>query len=420
MKKYMIHGGTPLSGVVTISGAKNAAVAILPATLLVRGVCRVENVPDISDVRLLLEILDEMGAEIRRLSPNTLEIDCSRVRDSEPDDALVRRIRASYYLIGAQLGRFGHAKVALPGGCNFGPRPIDQHIKGFEAMGADVRLQNGCVCAAAPAGGLIGGRVNLDVVSVGATMNIMIGAVLANGTTIIENAAKEPHIVDLANFLNAMGAKVSGAGTDVIKVRGVRALTGGAYSIIPDQIEAGTYMAAVAAAGGDVMIQNVIPKHMDCISAKLREMGVKITEYDDALRVQRTGILRCANVKTLPYPGFPTDLQQPMMALLATAEGNSFIMENIFENRFNHVPELAKMGASISISSRTATVEGVERLYGAPLCASDLRAGAALVIAALAAEGESTISQIHFIDRGYEFLEQKLRALGADIMRIEE
>ena len=249
MNKYMIHGGKPLSGVVTISGAKNAAVAILPATLLVRGVCRIENVPDISDVRLLLEILDAMGAGVRRLSPNTLEIDCSRVRDSEPSDALVRRIRASYYLIGARLGRFGHAKVALPGGCNFGPRPIDQHIKGFEAIGATVTLQNGCVCADAPAGGLTGGRVNLDVVSVGATMNIMIGAVLANGTTVIENAAKEPHIVDLANFLNAMGAKVSGAGTDVIKVRGVRSLAGGAYSIIPDQIEAGTYMAAVAACG---------------------------------------------------------------------------------------------------------------------------------------------------------------------------
>ena len=289
MNKYMIHGGTPLSGVVTISGAKNAAVAILPATLLVRGVCRIENVPDISDVRLLLEILDEMGAKVRRLTPNTLEIDCTRVRDSEPADALVRRIRASYYLIGAQLGRFGHAKVALPGGCNFGPRPIDQHIKGFDAIGAKVTLENGCVCAQAPADGLTGGRVNLDVVSVGATMNIMIGAVLANGTTIIENAAKEPHIVDLANFLNAMGAKVSGAGTDVIKIRGVRVLSGGCYSIIPDQIEAGTYMAAVAAVGGDVMIQNVIPKHMDCISAKLREMGVKVTEYDDAIRVQRTG-----------------------------------------------------------------------------------------------------------------------------------
>ena len=298
MNKYIIQGGHPLSGVVTVSGAKNAAVAILPAALLVNGTCRIENVPDISDVRLLLEILDSMGAKIRRLSPNTLELCCTNVRDSEASDALVRRIRASYYFIGAQLGRFGHARVALPGGCNFGARPIDQHIKGFEAIGAAVDLKDGFVCAAAPADGLTGGRVNLDVVSVGATMNIMIGAVLANGTTVIENAAKEPHIVDLANFLNAMGAKVSGAGTDVIKIRGVRSLHGGNYSIIPDQIETGTYMAAVAATGGDVLIQNVIPKHMDCISAKLREMGVKIAEYDDAIRVQRTGVMRRASRRT--------------------------------------------------------------------------------------------------------------------------
>ena len=419
MKKYMIHGGTPLSGVVTISGAKNAAVAILPATLLVRGVCRVENVPDISDVRLLLEILDEMGAEIRRLSPNTLEIDCSRVRDSEPDDALVRRIRASYYLIGAQLGRFGHAKVALPGGCNFGPRPIDQHVKGFEAMGADVRLQNGCVCAAAPADGLIGGRVNLDVVSVGATMNIMIGAVLANGTTIIENAAKEPHIVDLANFLNAMGAKVSGAGTDVIKVRGVRALTGGAYSIIPDQIEAGTYMAAVAAAGGDVMIQNVIPKHMDCISAKLREMGVKITEYDDALRVQRTGILRCANVKTLPYPGFPTDMQPQIAVCMALASGVSIITESVYDTRFGYCAELNRMGASIKVNTKVAVITGVEKLHGCTVRACDLRAGAAMVIAGLAADQVTVVEDVQYIERGYENLIGKLEALGASIRRIE-
>ena len=278
MTQYIIRGGKPLNGTVTISGAKNAAVAILPATLLVNGTCRIENVPDISDVHLLLEILDHMGAEIRRLSPNTLEISCVHVRDSEASDTLVRRIRASHYLIGAQLGRFGHARVALPGGCNFGARPIDQHIKGFEAIGADVTLSNGFVCATAPETGLTGGRINLDVVSVGATMNIMIGAVLANGTTIIENAAKEPHIVDLANSLNAMGAKVSGAGTDTMKVRGVRSLHGGSYSIIPDQIEAGTYMAAVAAVGGNVLVQNVIPKHMDCISAKLREMGAKVTE----------------------------------------------------------------------------------------------------------------------------------------------
>lgn len=418
MIQYIIEGGKPLNGTVTISGAKNAAVAILPAALLVNGTCRIENVPDISDVRLLLEILDSMGAEIRRLSPNTLEITCTHVRDSEASDALVRRIRASYYFIGAQLGRFGHARVALPGGCNFGPRPIDQHIKGFEAMGAQVSLQNGYVCANEPEGGLMGGRVNLDIVSVGATMNIMIGAVLAGGTTIIENAAKEPHIVDLANFLNAMGAKVSGAGTDVIKVRGVKALHGGFYSIIPDQIEAGTYMAAVTAAGGDVLVQNVIPKHMDTISAKLREMGAKITEYDDAIRVQRTARLRRANVKTLPYPGFPTDMQPQIAALLSTASGTSIINESVWDNRFRYVEELKRMGAQISVDGRLAVIEGVDHLNAAPVKATDLRAGAAMLIAALAARGTTQIEDIQHIERGYEDVVEKLRALGADIRRV--
>ena len=419
MKQYIIEGGKPLNGIVTISGAKNAAVAILPATLLVNGTCRIENVPDISDVRLLLEILNDMGAVIRRLSPNTLEIDCTHVRDSEASDALVRRIRASYYLIGAQLGRFGHAKVALPGGCNFGARPIDQHIKGFEAIGAEVELHNGYVCAAAPESGLIGGRVNLDVVSVGATMNIMIGAVLANGTTIIENAAKEPHIVDLANFLNAMGAKVSGAGTDIIKIRGVRSLRGGFYSIIPDQIEAGTYMAAVAAAGGNVLIQNVIPKHMDCISAKLREMGVKITEYDDAIRVQRTGVLRRANVKTLPYPGFPTDMQPQIAVCMALASGVSVITESIYDTRFGYCAELNRMGASIKVDTKIAVITGVEKMHGCTVHACDLRAGAAMVIAGLAAEGKTVIEEIEYIERGYENLIGKLEGIGASIKRIE-
>ena len=419
MKQYIIEGGKPLNGIVTISGAKNAAVAILPATLLVNGTCRIENVPDISDVRLLLEILDDMGAVIRRLSPNTLEIDCTHVRDSEASDALVRRIRASYYLIGAQLGRFGHAKVALPGGCNFGARPIDQHIKGFEAIGAEVELHNGYVCATAPESGLIGGRVNLDVVSVGATMNIMIGAVLANGTTIIENAAKEPHIVDLANFLNAMGAKVSGAGTDIIKIRGVRSLRGGFYSIIPDQIEAGTYMAAVAAAGGNVLIQNVIPKHMDCISAKLREMGVKITEYDDAIRVQRTGVLRRANVKTLPYPGFPTDMQPQIAVCMALASGVSVITESIYDTRFGYCAELNRMGASIKVDTKIAVITGVEKMHGCTVHACDLRAGAAMVIAGLAAEGKTVIEEIEYIERGYENLIGKLEGIGASIKRIE-
>ena len=419
MKQYIIEGGKPLNGVVTISGAKNAAVAILPATLLVNGTCRIENVPDISDVRLLLEILDDMGAVIRRLSPNTLEIDCTHVRDSEASDALVRRIRASYYLIGAQLGRFGHAKVALPGGCNFGARPIDQHIKGFETIGAEVTLHNGFVCAVAPESGLTGGRVNLDVVSVGATMNIMIGAVLATGTTIIENAAKEPHIVDLANFLNAMGAKVSGAGTDIITIRGVKSLRGGFYSIIPDQIEAGTYMAAVAAAGGNVLIQNVIPKHMDCISAKLREMGVKITEYDDAIRVQRTGVLRRANVNTLPYPGFPTVIQPQIAVCMALASGVSVITESIYDTRFGYCAELNRMGAAIKVDTKIAVITGVEKMHGCTVHACDLRAGAAMVIAGLAAEGRTVIEEIEYIERGYENLIGKLEGIGASIKRIE-
>ena len=419
MTQYIIQGGKPLSGVVTISGAKNAAVAILPATLLVRGVCRIENVPDISDVRLLLEILSDMGAGIRRLSPNTLEIDSTRVRDSEASVALVRRIRASYYLIGAQLGRFGHARVALPGGCNFGARPIDQHIKGVEALGAEVELQNGYVCATAPENGLTGSRINLDVVSVGATMNIMIGATLANGTTIVENAAKEPHIVDLANFLNAMGARISGAGTDVIKIRGVKALRGGAYSIIPDQIEAGTYMAAAAAVGGDVLVQNVIPKHMDTISAKLREMGVRITEFDDAIHVQRVGKLRRANVKTLPYPGFPTDMQPQIAVCMALASGVSVITESIYDTRFRYCAELNRMGANIKVETKIAVINGVEALHGCTVHACDLRAGAAMVIAGLAADGTTVVEEIEYIERGYENLVEKLRALGADIKRIE-
>lgn len=419
MTQYIIRGGKPLNGTVTISGAKNAAVAILPATLLVNGTCRIENVPDISDVHLLLEILDHMGAEIRRLSPNTLEISCVHVRDSEASDTLVRRIRASYYLIGAQLGRFGHARVALPGGCNFGARPIDQHIKGFEAIGADVTLSNGFVCATAPETGLTGGRVNLDVVSVGATMNIMIGAVLANGTTIIENAAKEPHIVDLANFLNAMGAKISGAGTDTIKVRGVRSLHGGSYSIIPDQIEAGTYMAAVAAVGGNVLVQNVIPKHMDCISAKLREMGAKVTEYDDAIRVQRTGILRRANVKTLPYPGFPTDMQPQIAVCMSLASGVSVITESIYDTRFGYCAELNRMGAAIKVETKVAVITGVEQLHGCTVHACDLRAGAAMVIAGLAADGTTVVEEVEFIERGYENIIGKLENLGASIKRVE-
>jgi len=417
--KYEINGGRPLTGSIYVSGAKNAAVAMLPAALLVEGTCHIENVPDISDVRLLLQILSDMGASIRRLSPNTLEVDCTRVRNTTAPIEMVRRIRASYYLIGAQLGRFGCAKVAMPGGCNFGVRPIDQHIKGFEAMGAHVDQVDGYVCAEAPEGGLTGGHVYLDMVSVGATMNIMIAAVLASGTTVIENCAKEPHIVDLANFLNSMGAKISGAGTDVIKVRGVARLTGGSYCIIPDQIEAGTYMAAVAAAGGDVLVQNLIPKHMDCITAKLREMGVQTTEYDDAIRVVRDGPLRRANIKTMPYPGFPTDMQPQITACLSLAGGTSIVTEGIYDNRFRYTAELGRMGAHIQVNGEVAVVDGVPALRGCSVKACDLRAGAAMVIAGLAAEGRTVVEDVHYIERGYENIIGKLRALGADIRRIE-
>ena len=420
MKKYIVKGGKPLQGEVPISGAKNAAVAILPATLLVDGVCRIENVPDISDVRLLLEILNNMGAKIRRLSRNTLEIDCSHVRNATAPIELVRRIRASYYLIGAELGRFGHARVAMPGGCNFGVRPIDQHIKGFEAMGANVEQEGGYVCADAPTEGLGGGHVYLDIVSVGATMNILLAAVLCGGMTVIENCAKEPHIVDLANFLNAMGAKVSGAGTDVIKVRGVKRLGGGTYTIIPDQIEAGTYMAATAAVGGEVLIKNVIPKHLDCITAKLREMGVTVEEYGESVLVRSTGRLRRANVKTQPYPGFPTDMQPQIGVALSVAEGTSVITEGVWDHRYKYINELRKMGAAVTVDGRVAVVEGVETLRGASVDACDLRAGAAMVIAGLCAKGVTLVEDIQFIERGYENFVGKLRLLGADIRIIDD
>lgn len=422
MAYYRINGGKRLEGAVTISGAKNAALAIIPAVILSGESCLLENLPEIEDVRIVEEILTSMGAAISRTPDGSMRIDPSGINTFSVTGETVSSMRASYYLLGALLGRYKKAEIALPGGCAIGQRPIDQHIKGMRALGADIVIQGGSVKASADK--LKGAEIYLDVVSVGATINIMLAAVAAEGQTIIANAAKEPHVVDVANFLNMMGANVKGAGTDVIRIQGGRRLHGCTYAVIPDQIEAGTFMIAAAATRGDVIINNVIPTHLEAISAKLMECGVAVSEGDDGrdffIRVSADKRPRAVNIKTLPYPGFPTDLQQPMMALLATAEGNSFIMENIFENRFNHVPELAKMGANISISSRTATVEGVERLYGAPLCASDLRAGAALVIAALAAEGESTISQIHFIDRGYEFLEQKLRALGADIKRIEE
>ncbi|MBP3313883.1 MAG: UDP-N-acetylglucosamine 1-carboxyvinyltransferase [Oscillospiraceae bacterium] len=420
MIQYLIRGAKPLNGTVTVSGAKNAAVAILPAALLVDGVCHIENVPDISDVRLFLQILEALGARIRRKSPNCLEIDSRHVHCATAPKDLAQKIRASYYLIGVLLGRFGKATVSLPGGCNFGStRPIDQHIKGFEALGATVDVPGDTVFAEAPEGGLLSGHIYLDVVSVGATMNIMMAATLAEGTTIIENCAKEPHVVDLANFLNAMGAHISGAGTDIIKIRGVERLAGGSYSIIPDQIEAGTYIAAVAAAGGNVLVQNVIPKHMDCITAKLREMGLSVSEYDDAIRVEKTRPLKASKVKTLPYPGFPTDMQPQVGVCMALAEGTSFITEGIYDTRFAYTAELTRMGAKIEVSGKTAVFEGVESLKGCTVRAHDLRAGAAMVIAALAAEGQTIVENAHYIERGYECIIEKLTALGADITRVE-
>lgn len=418
MAQYVIHGGRPLHGTVNISGAKNAAVGILPAALLVDGVCRIENVPDISDIQLFFDILTRMGATVKMINRTTFELDCSSVHTTSVPHELACKIRASYYLVGALLGRFGKATVAMPGGCDFGVRPIDQHIKGFNVMGADVQIISGDIVATAQQP-LHGGRVYLDIVSVGATMNIMIAAVLAEGTTIIENAAKEPHIVDLANFLNAMGANISGAGTDVIKIRGVKHLRGGHYSIIPDQIEAGTYMAAVAATGGCVLVKNVIPKHLECISSKLREMGVKITDQGDAVLVESTGRLHKAKVKTMPYPGFPTDMQPQIAVCMAVAEGTSVVTEGVWDNRFRYIGELRRMGANVQVDGKVAVIEGTEKLRGCPVKACDLRAGAAMVIAGLAAEGTTTISDIKYVERGYENIMEKLQKLGADFVRVE-
>ena len=415
MTKYVIRGGNPLHGEVVISGAKNAAVAIIPAALLVDGVCRIENVPQISDVTLILGILEDLGAQIRTVNRTTLDIDCSNIRKCRASYDMARQIRASYYLVGALLGRFGNAYVPMPGGCDLGARPIDQHEKGFYAMGARVQVINGYIDAKAPAGRLHGAHIYFDVVSVGATMNVMIAAVLADGLTVIENAAKEPHIVDLANFLNSMGADIMGAGTDVIKIRGVPRLCGGTYSIIPDQIEAGTYMAAVAAAGGEVTIQNIIPKHLDCISAKLIEMGVEITEVGDSLTVRRNGPLTKTNVKTLPYPGFPTDMQPQIAAVLCLAQGTSILTEGVWDNRYRFADEFRRMGANIQVDGKIAVIEGVRQLTGAPVSACDLRAGAGMIIAGLAAEGITEIDQIYHIERGYEDIVPKLAGLGADI-----
>lgn len=420
LDKYIINGGNPLYGEVEISGAKNAAVAIIPAAMMVNGVCRIENLPQISDTDKLLEILELMGAKVRMVNPSTVDIDCTSVAMSNRIFALTRQIRASYYLIGAMLGRFGRARTTMPGGCNFGVRPIDQHIKGMKALGADISIGRGLITAETADGRLRGARIYLDKVSVGATINIMIAATMARGRTVIENVAREPHIVDLANFLNSMGADIRGAGTDVIKIRGVEALHGGTYAMIPDQIEAGTYMAAVAGAGGEVRINNVIPRHLECISAKLREMNVEVEEYGDSVVVRRTRPLERTTIKTQPYPGFPTDMQPQISTVLCMAKGTSVVTEGVWDNRYKYVNELRKMGAEITVSGKTAIIEGVDRLTGAPVAACDLRAGAAMVVAGLCAEGTTVVEDVAFIERGYQDIVGKLRALGADIISVSE
>ena len=420
MTKYIVEGGRPLYGEIHISGAKNAAVAIIPAALMVGGACRIENIPQISDVELLLSILRDMGAVVRFLNPHTVEIDSTNLRNSRVPYESARKCRASYYMLGALLGRFGSADVALPGGCDFGgTRPIDQHLKGFRALGATVDTQSGFVMAEAEEGRLKGANIFLDKVSVGATINIMLAAAMADGVTVIENVAKEPHIVDVANFLNSMGADIKGAGTDVIKIRGVDALRGGTYSIIPDQIEAGTYMAAVAACGGEVKLCNIIPKHMDCIAAKMLEMGVEIQEVDDSLVVSRIGKLHKTNIKTMPYPGFPTDMQPQIAAALCLARGTSIITDSVWNSRFRYTDEFKRMGAQIQVDGNLAIIEGVEHLSGAQLEACDLRAGAAMLIAALAARGISEITNVQYIERGYEDVIGKIRAIGGRIRAVE-
>ncbi len=416
LEKFVIKGGRPLIGEVTISGAKNSVVAVIPAALLVDGPCIIENIPEISDVRILIDILQELGCEVEFNGKDSIMINSQYVRSTAATYDMVKSLRASYYLLGALLGRFGKAEVAFPGGCDFGYRPIDQHMKGFEKLGATVEIDHGVIKLEAQK--LVGSQIYMDVVSVGATINVMIAAVKAEGTTIIENAAKEPHVVDVANFLNAMGANIKGAGTDVIKIKGVTTLSGGAtHSVIPDQIEAGTFMIAAAATKGDVTIRNVIPKHLESLSAKLIEMGAKVEENGDWIRVIGPDEILKVNIKTLPYPGFPTDLHPPASVLLCLADGTSTVTEGIWDSRFQYVDELKRMGAQIKVESRMAVFEGIPKLSGAPVKATDLRAGAAMIIAGLVAEGETEVYNINYIDRGYECIEEKLRSLGADIVR---
>lgn len=419
MEKIVINGRKPLNGEVYISGAKNAAVAVVPAALLIEGSCRIENVPDIKDTKILEETLNQLGARITFEDKNTILIDSSGVNTYKASYEMIKSMRASYYLLGALLGRFRRAEVALPGGCDFGFRPMDQHIKGFEAMGAQVEIEHGIVKLRAEK--LVGSQIYLDVVSVGATINLMLAAVKAEGTTTIENAAKEPHIVDTANFLNAAGANIKGAGTDVIKIKGVKSLKSGVvHSIIPDMVEAGTFMIAAAATYGDVTVRNVIPKHLESLSAKLLEMNINVIEGEDWIRVVGNEKLMKANIKTLPYPGFPTDLHPPATVLLCLAEGTSTITEGIWPSRFQYIDELKRMGAQIRVEGSIAVIEGLCKLSGAPVNAIDLRAGAAVVIAGLTAEGTTEVHSIKYIDRGYEDFVGKLKSLGAEINRVRE
>lgn len=419
MEKLIIKGGTRLHGEVTISGAKNAAVAILPATLLINGVCTIENLPNISDVQIQCEILEQLGAKINWISNNSARIDTTNITSYKAPLDMTSKFRASYYLIGALLGRCHNVEVGMPGGCKLGARPIDQHIKGFEALGATVDVANGKVVASADK--LTGSSIYMDTISVGATINIMLAAVLAEGTTTIDNAAREPHIVDVANFLNTMGADIRGAGTDIIKINGVESLKGEAtYSVVPDQIEAGTFMLAAIASKGDIVLKNCISEHLDCLTAKIIEMGGNVEESGDEIRVWCDRRPRKANIKTAPYPGFPTDLQAQLGVVLSIADGTSIISENIWESRFQYTYELNKMGAKITAQGKTAFFEGIESLSGAPVCATDLRAGAALIIAGIIANGTTELSNLEHIDRGYENIEMKFKNLGANIVRVNE
>ncbi len=418
MNKFVIQGGKKLKGEVEISGFKNAAVAILPASILAEEETLIENLPDISDTRTLLHILETMNAQVNRQSRNTVSIELGKVKECKADYEMARGLRASYYFLGAGLGRFNKAKVAYPGGCHIGSRPIDQHIKGFEALGAKVKIEKGIISVQARE--LKGAKIYLDVISVGATINIMLAAVKAKGETIIENAAKEPHIVDVANFLNCLGAKVKGAGTDTIKIEGVKKLGGCQHAIIPDQIEAGTYMIAAAATTGDVLVKNVIPKHLESLTAKLKEMDVSIEVNGDEIRVKAPKRTSSTDIKTLVYPGFPTDLQQPMSSLLAISEGTGSVTENIFEGRFKHVDELKRMGASIRVEGKVAIFDGVKKLSPAIVKATDLRAGAALIIAGLSTKGQTEVQDVEHILRGYDRLEEKMQNLGAKIELVQD